>query len=71
MLFRSLIQQLGEGLADYIAAFDDPSMPYRSRPRPAFGPRFSDYDHLARVREWSAGPGEDEVIAFVPQVGPR
>lgn len=68
---QTLIQQLAEGLADYIAAFDDPAMPYRARPRPAFGPRFSDYDHLARLREWSAGPGEDDVIAFVPPAAPR
>jgi len=54
------ITKTGEGLDAFIAAFDDLSMPYRSRPRPDNGPRFSDYDHLARVKEWSAGGGRDE-----------
>ncbi len=64
---QMLIADLSDGLAAYVAAFDDPSMPYRSRPRPDFAPRHSDYDHLARVREWSAGPGEDEMIHVVPR----
>lgn len=39
--------------------FDNVDTPYRSRPRPAAAPRFSDYDHLARVKEWTAGgPGD-------------
>jgi ATP-dependent helicase/nuclease subunit B len=42
------------GLERLIAAFDDPETAYESRPRPDYAPRFSDYDHLARVREWSA-----------------
>jgi ATP-dependent helicase/nuclease subunit B len=30
-------------------------------PDPEFAPRFSDYAHLARVKEWSAGgTGEGE-----------
>ncbi len=43
------------GLEALIRAFDDPTTPYRSRPQPAFGPRYSDYIHLARVQEWGAG----------------
>jgi ATP-dependent helicase/nuclease subunit B len=46
------------GLRDLIAAFADPATPYPSQPDPAHAPRFSDYEHLARVREWSAGGGE-------------
>jgi ATP-dependent helicase/nuclease subunit B len=46
-------------LLDLIAEFDNPETPYRSRPRPGIAPRFSDYDHLARIKEWSAGgPGD-------------
>jgi ATP-dependent helicase/nuclease subunit B len=46
-------------LMAWIEMFNDPKTPYRSRPRPAAAPRFSDYDHLARVKEWSAGgPGD-------------
>ncbi len=43
-------------------AFAEPDTPYLSRPFPKFAGRFSDYDHLARVREWSAagdGPAEE------------
>ena len=45
------------GLAALVAAFDDPATPYLARPRPHAAPRFSDYGHLARVAEWSAGDG--------------
>ena len=54
------ITKTRDGLEIFIAAFDELSMPYRSHPRPDNGPRFSDYDHLARVKEWSAGGGGDE-----------
>ena len=46
-----------EGLKRLILAFDDPATPYAARPRPDWAPRYSDYEHLARVKEWSA-PGE-------------
>ncbi len=48
-----------EGMARLVAAYDDPLTPYPSRPRPAFAPRYGDYTHLARVKEWSGG-GEEE-----------
>ena len=48
-----------DGLERLVAAFDDAATPYRPRPRPAAAPRFSDYEHLARVKEWSAGAAED------------
>lgn len=44
-----------EGLRHLIRAFDDPATPYESRPRADRAPRYSDYEHLARIREWSAG----------------
>ncbi|HEU0071219.1 MAG TPA: double-strand break repair protein AddB [Alphaproteobacteria bacterium] len=48
------------GLTGLIAAFDDPATPYLARPRAAHAPRFSDYEHLARVREWAASGEEGE-----------
>jgi ATP-dependent helicase/nuclease subunit B len=44
-----------------LEAFREPDTPYLSRPFPKFASRFSDYDHLARVKEWSAtgGDGDD------------
>jgi len=54
----ALAERAQDGLSDLVAAFDDPATPYRSQPRPGWAPRYSDYLHLARVAEWSAGGGE-------------
>jgi ATP-dependent helicase/nuclease subunit B len=43
-----------EGLERLIAKFDDPTTPYLARPRPDKALRYGDYDHLARVKEWSS-----------------
>ncbi|ARJ64853.1 double-strand break repair protein AddB [Magnetospirillum sp. ME-1] len=47
-----------EGLHALVAVFDDPATPYAARPHPEHAPKYSDYLHLARVREWASG-GED------------
>ncbi|MEQ1843136.1 MAG: PD-(D/E)XK nuclease family protein, partial [Verrucomicrobiales bacterium] len=50
------------GLTDLVNAFADPQTPYLSQPRPSARPRYSDYAHLARVKEWSVldeSGGED------------
>ena len=49
-----LIADAREGIARLIAAFDDPATVYEARPRPDQAPRFSDYEHLARFKEWAA-----------------
>ena len=49
-----------EGLRALIERYDDEIQPYRSRTAPRFVKAYAgDYDHLARVREWSAGDEED------------
>src|SRR5580693_3641413 len=48
------------GLKVLLEAFACEDTPYLSRPFPKFAPRFSDYDHLARVKEWSATGGESD-----------
>ena len=41
--------------------FEDPATAYRSFVRPMWmGRRYGDYDHLARVKEWSQTGGEVE-----------
>jgi ATP-dependent helicase/nuclease subunit B len=55
-----LADQALAGLTALINAFDRPDTPYLSQPRPAFAPRFSDYAHLARVKERAAGGGDGE-----------
>jgi len=53
----ALAEAARDGLARWVAAFDDPAMPYLAQPRPDLLPRFSDYAHLARVAEWGRGGG--------------
>jgi ATP-dependent helicase/nuclease subunit B len=43
-----------------IASFDDPATPYLAVPRPEKAPRYSDYAHLERQKEWLAGEEEEE-----------
>jgi ATP-dependent helicase/nuclease subunit B len=47
-------------LCDLIDSFDQPGRAYLSRPTPGLAPRFSDYEQLARVAEWSAAGSGDE-----------
>lgn len=50
-----------DGLAELIRRFDDPERPYMSRTAPQFvKTHMSDYDHLARVFEWSTSGEEGE-----------
>jgi ATP-dependent helicase/nuclease subunit B len=48
--------RLTELLGRYVAG----EAAYLSRPYPKYAKRFSDYDHLARVKEWSLAAVEDE-----------
>lgn len=48
-----------DGLCRLIAAFDDPATAYEARPNPDVAPAYSDYLHLARVKEWITA-GEEE-----------
>jgi ATP-dependent helicase/nuclease subunit B len=56
----TLTREAVEGLRNLVARFDFRETPYESRPRPEVAPKFSDYEHLARVKEWSAGGGGEE-----------
>ena len=54
----TLAREAAAGLQALVARFDDPATPYRSVPRPALAPRWNDYAHLARHKEWSVPGGE-------------
>lgn len=56
----ALADEALEGLHALVAVFDDPATPYAARPHPEFAPKYSDYLHLARVREWASGGDGDE-----------
>ncbi len=40
--------------------FANPATPYIALPYPEFTPHFNDYEHLARVAEWSTADGGEE-----------
>jgi ATP-dependent helicase/nuclease subunit B len=52
-----LADQHFAGLEALLDQFACESTPYLSRPMPKFASRYSDYDHLARVKEWSLTGG--------------
>ena len=54
-----LTERARGGLRRLVDVFDDPAIPYRARPRPRHAIRYGNYDHLARVAEWSARPDGD------------
>jgi ATP-dependent helicase/nuclease subunit B len=57
---RPLIDRALPGLRRLIAAYDDPATPYDSVPRSEFAPRYNEYAHLARIKEWAAAEGGEE-----------
>ncbi len=56
----ALADQALDGLADLIRAFDDETTAYQARPHPDRAPKYSDYLHLARVKEWASIDGDGE-----------
>jgi ATP-dependent helicase/nuclease subunit B len=57
---KTLISGAEKDLTDLIALFADETHPYLSRIKPFRADRSGDYDHLARVREWSLSGWEAE-----------
>jgi ATP-dependent helicase/nuclease subunit B len=55
----ALAQEARAGLENLVARFDRADTPYHARPRPQFAPTFSDYEHLARVKEWADEPDDE------------
>lgn len=52
---EELAETAYEGLKRLVALFDKQATPYLSLPRPDIPGRFNEYEHLARVKEWSDG----------------
>ncbi len=48
------IEIVESGLTDLIAIFEDEKTPYYAIPRLDNPPRFNDFEHLERVKEWAA-----------------
>jgi ATP-dependent helicase/nuclease subunit B len=50
-------------LTELAQQFDDDKTPYRSLVHPMWRTRYGDYDHLARVKEWSSSGGvSDDIV---------
>ncbi len=49
-----------QGVTELIAVFDFPETPYSAHPNPEKAPKYDDYEHLARVREWATTDGEGD-----------
>lgn len=54
-----LAADAADGLRNLIDAFAQPGSRYLAVPDADAAPRFSDYQHLARIREWSVAEGEE------------
>jgi ATP-dependent helicase/nuclease subunit B len=54
-----LAADAANGLHSLIDAFAKPDSRYLSIPDADAAPRYSDYEHLARIKEWSVADGED------------
>lgn len=48
----ALIVKSAEGVKTLIHTFDDENTPYESCPAPEKAPRYNDYEHLSRAKEW-------------------
>ena len=59
MSFRDLVAKHREELKALLDQFRDKGVPYPSRPFVALSAKEGDYDHLARVKEWSRNGGDE------------
>jgi ATP-dependent helicase/nuclease subunit B len=58
--FAAMVAEHFAGLLELLGQFRGADIPYLPRIMPKFAARAGDYDHLARVKEWSATGGQSE-----------
>jgi ATP-dependent helicase/nuclease subunit B len=51
------------GMVNLIACFEDKNTPYLAIPHHHNAPRFNDYEHLERIKEWAALDEQSEEVA--------
>lgn len=56
---ETVIEKTQAGLETLVSVFDNDKTPYYSLPNPARAPDYNDYEHLARVKEWSVGNSDE------------
>ena len=57
---EDVLQKTEDHIREVINLFDFETTGYLSRPNPKEVPDYSDYEHLARVKEWSVVDGESD-----------
>lgn len=57
--FSDVVARHSGELVNMLSQYRDPATPYPSRPHVALVKHEGDYDHLARVKEWSRGGGDE------------
>jgi ATP-dependent helicase/nuclease subunit B len=57
--FEDVVQKHYDDLLGLLNQLRDPNSAYAARPFPKYAARYNAYDHLARVKEWSAGGVEE------------
>ena len=57
---RTVLERTENQLKEMIAAFDDKDTPYLYNPNPKHCDKYSDYEHLSRVKEWGQSEDSDE-----------
>lgn len=57
---EKLLDKTYDHIKKLITAFDLPTTPYLARPNPKHLPKYANYEHLARTKEWLAGDESDE-----------
>ena len=55
-----ILQKTEDHIREVINLFDFENVGYLSRPNPKEVPDYSDYEHLARVKEWSVVDGDSD-----------
>lgn len=56
---EALIKSALEGVTALLDVFADPATPFFAVPRPEIAPRYNEYEHLARIKEWRGGGGHE------------
>ncbi len=57
---EQLLDNSYQRLKDLVSVFDFETTPYISKPNPKYAPKYSDYEHLSRIKEWSVQESGDE-----------
>ena len=55
-----ILQRIEQNLRELLNLFDFETTAYICHPNPKKVPEYSDYEHLARVKEWYVNEGEDD-----------